>query len=71
MWQKMLYGYAVVAITLFVCLVCVGKICKKDLGNGVKLGFLNSFILASLWPISVTVTFLGVCYEVVHTWKRL
>jgi hypothetical protein len=71
MWQKLLYGYAVVAITLFVCIVFQGKILKKDLGNGVKLGFLNSFILSFLWPISVTVTFLGVGYEVVRTWKRL
>ena len=71
MWNKLLYGYAIVAIILFVYLVCQGKICKKDLGNGVKLGFLNSFILAFLWPISAATIFLGVCYEVVHTWKRL
>lgn len=71
MWQKIVYVYGIVAMVLFVSLLGIGKICKKDLGKGVKLGVLNSFILSVLWPVSFLVTLSGVCYEVVHIWKRL
>lgn len=71
MWHKLLYGYAVVAITLFVCLVCQGKILKKDLGNGVKLGFLNALLLSLFWPLTLILALCGVLYDVIRVWKKL
>ena len=69
---SLLYGYLSVAIPMFVISTIVGFICKKDiLGNGVKFSFLNSLLLSALWPVTAIVSFCGMCYEVVKTWKKL
>lgn len=72
MLHKLIWGYVAVAGAIFTCLISFGMILKKDiLGNGVKCGILNSFLISALWPIGAMVSFGGMCYEVVKTWKKL
>ena len=64
--------YCSVWAFFFLLGIIFGKILSKDvLGNGVKCGFLNSFYLSAVWPITILFAFAGWCYELWQEWKRL
>lgn len=64
--------YVSVWVLLFLLGVFFGLGLKKDLlGNGVKCGIVNSFLLSAVWPITILCGCIGWCYEVWQGWKRL
>lgn len=72
MLDKLVWGYIAVAIVLFVTLVAVGHIRKRNaLGNGMHLSIFNALLLSAIWPITAIVTFAGVCYGAVRIWRKI
>lgn len=68
----MLIGYLTVAGLFFLVGITIGKILKKDILHGsVMLGFFNSALLSTVWPIMVVLILIGWAYDVVQAWKKL
>lgn len=65
--------YCINAAILFVTFYIAGWVhFRKDgLGNGVKFGFLNVFLLSAFWPITAICIVYGMLYALVKSWKRL
>lgn len=73
MLKEALFWYCLNAAILFCVLYVAGRIHlrKEGLGNGVKLGFLNTFLLSAFWPITTFCIGCGVLYALFNGWKRL
>lgn len=70
--HNMLIGYLTVAGLFFLVGITIGKILKKDILHGsVMLGFFNSALLSTVWPIMVVLILIGWAYDVVQAWKKL
>ena len=65
-------AYCSVWGVLFLLGILFGVVLKKDiLGNGVKCGIMNSFILSTFWPVTLFVLAVGWAISVWKGWKRL
>ena len=72
MLHSILIIYGIGAIIVFFTGLILGLVLKKDvLHGGVKLGVLNSFLLAVVWPLTFVVIQIGFLYEIMKIWKRL
>lgn len=72
MLKAILCGYAVIAVVLFFLLVLFGKVKRKNLlGVRMKCGIINSFLLASLWPMTALAVVCGIWYETIRIWKKI
>ena len=65
-------AYSAVFSLVFIILITIGRIAnRKVLGNGVKCGIINSFLLSAVWPITFLCGFIGWAYDIWQGWKRL
>ena len=72
MIQLFLIEYSSIAAVLFLTGIIFGMILKKDdLGNGVRLGVGNSFLLSIAWPITLGFVLVGGIFAVAKVWKKL
>ena len=72
MLHSILLIYGVGAIIVFFTGLILGLVLKKDVLYGdVKLGVLNSFLLAVAWPLTFIVIQIGWLYEAIKIWKKL
>ena len=64
--------YVSVWAFLFLMGILFGVILKKDvLGNGVKCGIVNSFLLSATWPLTIICGLCGWAYDLWQGWKKL
>lgn len=72
MYCTIMIAYGIVGTVLFIIAFLLGRMTKKDiLGNGVRLGIGNAFLLSVAWPITTATILIGWSYEIVKTWKKL
>lgn len=73
MLKEAFFWYCLNAAILFCLFYVAGRIHlrKEGLGNGVKLGLLNSFILSAFWPLSVICVVCGWMYDLWQAWKKI
>lgn len=65
-------SYVTVWAVLFFMGILFGAILKKDvLGNGVKCGIVNSFLLSAVWPLTILCGLAGWMYDLWQGWKKL
>ena len=64
--------YLGIAVFLFVLCLILGYVTKRDfIGNGVRLGFLNSILLAIFWPIILLSIVGGWIFDKIMFYKNL
>ena len=65
-------SYSAISSLFFIFFISLGRIAKnRGLGNGVKCGIFNSFLLSALWPITALFGLLGWAYDIWQGWKKL
>ena len=70
--HSILTMYLTIAGFLFLCGIVLGMVLKKDvLHGGVRLGIVNSMLLAIAWPATIVSIVCGWIYDVEQAWRKL
>ena len=72
MIRTILFYYGIIWAAFFTVCTTIGVVLRKEpLHGGVKLGFVNSFLLSAAWPITILLMLFGWGYDAVASWKKL